>query len=408
MNRKRGGLRLLAAMFGFVFTLWAVLLFPPGAVGEERDKKDLPPRAISVAPEYTGVIVPAGEGVSIDITVANQGRQDEFIEIALTQIPEGWRGRIKTFRFDVTGVFVGSDRTRNLTLEAEPEEGTGPGEYVFGIEGRTKDGKLVSASEVVITTTEKKEEKKAKGVSLNTSYPVLQGPTDGRFEFSLEVENKIDTDTMFNLSATGPANWEFNFKPAYEDKIISSLMLKERRNQNVALEVKPYLLAEAGTYPISVKVSSPEAEAEAELTVVLTGTYKMDVGTPTGLLSLTAMRGEPGNLSFFVRNSGSAVQNNIRFLSIKPENWKVEFNPENLETLPPGETKQIELTVTPWGQALVGDYSVNVMVEGERVNKNLELRVSVKASSAWGWIGIGIIVLVLLGLVGLFVYVGRR
>jgi uncharacterized membrane protein len=26
----------------------------------------------------------------------------------------------------------------------------------------------------------------------------------------------------------------------------------------------------------------------------------------------------------------------------------------------------------------------------------------------WGWIGIGIIVLVLLGLVGLFVYVGRR
>jgi uncharacterized membrane protein len=157
-----------------------------------------------------------------------------------------------------------------------------------------------------------------------------------------------------------------------------------------------------------VKVSSPEAEAEAELTVVLTGTYKMDVGTPTGLLSLTAMRGEPGNLSFFVRNSGSAVQNNIRFLSIKPENWKVEFNPENLETLPPGETKQIELTVTPWGQALVGDYSVNVMVEGERVNKNLELRVSVKASSAWGWIGIGIIVLVLLGLVGLFVYVGRR
>jgi uncharacterized membrane protein len=408
MKGKRDNLWLLTAMVFFVFAMWTALLLPPGARGEEKDKKDLPPRAISVAPEYTGVIVPAGENVSIDITVANQGRQDEFIELSLPKVPEGWRGRIKTYRFDVTGLFVASDKSKSLTLEAEPEEGIGPGEFIFGIEGRTQDGELISTSKVVITTTEKKEEKKARGVNLNTSYPVLQGPTDGRFEFSLEVENKTDKDSIFNLSATGPANWEFNFKPAYEDKFISSLMLKERQNQSVALQVKPYLLAEAGTYPITVKVSSPEAEAEAEMTVILTGTYKMDVGTPTGLLSLTAMRGEPSNLSFFVRNSGSAVQSNLRFMSIKPENWDAEFKPENLEILSPGETKQVELTVTPWGQALVGDYSVNVMVEGERVSKNLELRVSVKASSVWGWIGIGIIVLVLLGLVGLFVYVGRR
>ena len=408
MKGKRNGLWLLTAMVFFVFTLCTALVLPSRAMGEEKDKKDLPPRAISVAPEYTGVIVPVGEDVSIDITVANQGRQDEFIDLSLTQIPEGWRGRLKTFRFDVTGVFVASDRSRSLTLKADPDEDTGPGEYIFGIEGRTQDGKLVSTSRVVITVTEKEDEKKVAGVEFTTSYPVLQGPTEAKFEFSLEVENKTDEEGIFNLSATGPTNWELNFKPSWEDKYISSLRLKERQKQTVALEVKPYLLAEAGTYPITVKVSSPEAEAEAEMTVVLTGTYKMDVGTPTGLLSLTAMRGEPGNLSFFVRNSGSALQNNVRFMSIKPENWKVEFKPERLETLPPGKTEQIELTITPWAQALVGDYSVNTMVEGERVNKNLELRVSVKASSVWGWIGIGIIVLVLLGLVGLFVYVGRR
>ena len=408
MKGKRNGLWLLTAMVFFVFTLCTALVLPSRAMGEEKNKKDLPPRAISVAPEYTGVIVPVGEDVSIDITVANQGRQDEFIDLSLTQIPEGWRGRLKTFRFDVTGVFVASDRSRSLTLKADPDEDTGPGEYIFGIKGRTQDGKLVSTSRVVITVTEKEDEKKVAGVEFTTSYPVLQGPTEAKFEFSLEVENKTDEEGIFNLSATGPTNWELNFKPSWEDKYISSLRLKERQKQTVALEVKPYLLAEAGTYPITVKVSSPEAEAEAEMTVVLTGTYKMDVGTPTGLLSLTAMRGEPGNLSFFVRNSGSALQNNVRFMSIKPENWKVEFKPERLETLPPGKTEQIELTITPWAQALVGDYSVNTMVEGERVNKNLELRVSVKASSVWGWIGIGIIVLVLLGLVGLFVYVGRR
>ena len=408
MKGTRNGLLLSTAMICVVFILCTMMLLPPGAVGQEKEKKDLPLRAISVAPEFTGIIVPVGEEVSIDITVANQGSQDEFVDIALTQVPQGWTGRIKTYRFDVTGVFVAGDRSRSLTLQAEPGEDTGPGEYTFAIEGRTRDGELVSASRVVITVTEKKEAKKVTGVELTTSYPVLQGPTDAKFEFSLEVENKTDEESLFNLSAMGPTNWEINFKPAWEDKYISSLRLKERQKQSVAMEVRPHPLAGAGTYPIAVKVSSPVAEIEAEMTVILTGTYKIDVGTPTGLLSLTAMRGEPGNLSFFVRNSGSAAQNNLRFMSIKPENWSVEFKPETLESLSPGETKQVEMTVTPWGQALVGDYSVNVMVEGERVDKNLELRVSVKASSVWGWIGIGIIVLVLLGLVGLFVYVGRR
>ena len=408
MKGKKDGLWLLTVMALFVFTLLTALFLPAHALGEEKEKKDLPPRAIEVAPEYTGVIVPAGEDVSIDLTVANKGRQDEFIELSLTQVPKGWNGRIKTYSFDVTGVYVPSDKSKSLTLKAEPGEGTGPGKYTFGIKGQTQDGKLVSTSQVVISVKKKEEEKKSKGVNLNTSYPVLQGPTDAKFEFSLEVENKTDKDSIFNLAAAGPTNWEMNFKPAYEDKFISSLRLKAGQSQSVAVEVKPYLLAEAGKYPISVKVSSPEAKAEAELNVILTGTYKLDVGTPTGLLSLTAMRGEPANVSFYVKNSGSAPQNNLRFISVKPENWKVEFKPEKLETLPAGETKQIELTVIPGAQALVGDYSVNAVIEGERANKNLEFRVSVKASSVWGWFGIGIIVLVLLGLVALFVYVGRR
>jgi uncharacterized membrane protein len=57
---------------------------------------------------------------------------------------------------------------------------------------------------------------------------------------------------------------------------------------------------------------------------------------------------------------------------------------------------------------LVGDYSVNVKVDGEKDSKNMEFRVTVKASAAWGWIGIGIIVLVIGGLIGLFRSLGRR
>ena len=392
----------------FVFTVSAVFLVSPVVWGTEKEKKDLPPRQILVAPEYTSVTVPEGDEVSIDLTVANEGKQDEFIDLSLTQVPKGWKARIKTYSFDVSGVFVPSDKSKSLTLKAVAEEGTGPGKYVFGIKGQTQDGKLVSTSHVTVTVREKDKEKKSKGVNLTTSYPVLQGPTDAKFEFSMEVENKTDKDGTFNLSAQGPTNWEINFKPSYEDKLISSLVLKAGARQSVAVAVKPYLLAEAGKYPIQVKVSAPEGTAEAELTVVLTGTHKIEVGTASGLLSLTAMTGQPANMSFYVKNTGSAPQDNVKLLSFKPENWKVEFKPDKLDKLAPNELKQIEMVVTPSDQALVGDYSVAVGVEGEKASKNLEFRVTVKASTVWGWVGIAIIVLVVLGLVILFVRVGRR
>lgn len=396
----------------WLFTLSLMVLLTPflaaRALSEEKKRDLLPPRAISIAPEYTGIVSSKGESISIDLTVANGGRQDESIEVALPTIPEGWSAKIRTYSFGVTGVHVPSDKTKSLTLKLDPQEGVAPGKYVFPISAQTLDGKLIASSQLAVTVKEGEKEKEDMGVVITTSYPVLRGPTDAKFEFSLEVENKTDKEAIFNLNAQGPENWEINFKPTYEEKYFSSLRIKAGSSQSVAVSVKPYLLSEPGKYPIKVKVNSEMAKTEADLEIVLTGTYKIDMGTPTGLLSLNAVRGKEANLSFYVKNTGSAPQNNVRFVSFKPENWKAEFKPEKLDTLPPGEFQQIELNVTPSDQALVGDYSVAVSVEGEKANKNMELRVTVKASTAWGWVGIGIIVVVLAGLVGLFVSFGRR
>jgi uncharacterized membrane protein len=394
---------------GLLVAALTILLTPnlsPRAFGEE--KKNLPPRAISVAPEYTGIVVSKGENVSVDLNVVNGGQKDESIEITLPEVPKGWNARIKTYSFGITGVFVPSDKSKNLTLKLDPEEGVAPGKYIFPIRAQTQDGKLTSDTQLALTLKEGEKEKEDKGVNITTSYPVLKGPTDGKFEFSIEVENKTDKEGIFNLNAQGPENWEINFKPTYEEKYFSSLRIKAGSSQSVAVSVKPYIQSEPGKYPIKVKVNSDNAKAEADLQVVLTGTYRVDMGTPNGLLSLNAIRGKEANISFYIKNSGSAPQTNVRFLSVKPENWKAEFKPDKLETLPPGELKQIELTVTPSDQTLVGDYSVAVSMEGEKVQKNLEFRVTVKASTAWGWVGIGIIVIVLGGLVTLFMTFGRR
>ncbi|NNG08393.1 MAG: hypothetical protein HKM90_11760 [Desulfobacteraceae bacterium] len=406
MKLSKGGFSFYVGIIGLCLIAGG-LTFP--AYGHEEEKKDLPPRAISVAPEYSGVIVSQGENVSVDLKVFNKGRQDEIIELTVPSVPKGWTAMVKTYSFGITGVYMESDKTRNLTLKAEPDESVGPGKYTFLVKGQTQDGKLTSSGKVVITVKPKQEEKKSKDVKITTSYPVLEGPTDATFEFSIEVQNKLDKDTVFNLAYEGPPNWDIKFKPAYEDKYFSSLRIKKGQTESMAVEVKPYLLAEPNRYPLKVKVSSPEAKAEAEIMVVLTGTYKLDAGTADGLLSLReAYQGKEANLSFYVKNSGSAKQNNVKFLSFKPENWKVEFRPERLETLARGELKQVEVIITPAEQALVGDYSVTLSIEGEKAKKNLEFRVPVKASTAWGVIGLGIIVLVVVGLVVLFIRLGRR
>lgn len=406
MKLSKGGFSFYAGIIGLCLIAGG-LIFP--AYGHEEEKKDLPPRAISVAPEYSGVIVSQGENVSVDLKVFNKGRQDEIIELTVPSVPKGWTATVKTYSFGITGVYMESDKTRNLTLKAEPDESVGPGKYTFLVKGQTQDGKLTSSGKVVITVKPKQEEKKSKDVKITTSYPVLEGPTDATFEFSIEVQNKLDKDTVFNLAYEGPPNWDIKFKPAYEDKYFSSLRIKKGQTESMAVEVKPYLLAEPNRYPLKVKVSSPEAKAEAEIMVVLTGTYKLDAGTADGLLSLReAYQGKEANLSFYVKNSGSAKQNNVKFLSFKPENWKVEFKPERLETLARGELKQVEVIITPAEQALVGDYSVTLSIEGEKAKRNLEFRVPVKASTAWGVIGLGIIVLVVVGLVVLFIRLGRR
>jgi uncharacterized membrane protein len=236
----------------------------------------------------------------------------------------------------------------------------------------------------------------------------LRGQTDARFEFSLEVTNKSDSDRTFNLFATGPEKWEMNFKPAYEAKQISSLRIKGGQSQTVAVEVNPAKEAQSGEYPISVKISSGDKKAEVKLTVILAGIYKIDAGTLTGILSLDAIAGKKANFSVFVKNTGSAINRNVTFSSFKPENWEVKFNPEKIEALGPNALKQVEVTVIPSAQALVGDYSLGVLVNGEKSDKTVEMRVTVRASTAWGWIGIGIIVFVIAGLSVLFVWLGRR
>ncbi len=379
-----------------------------GAADEQPRRDDRPERGIGVYTEYSGVVVPIGESVRMDLTVENKGKQDEVIDLKLGAVPKGWKASLKGGSFTVTGVAVPSGKTRSLAFTAEPDKGLAAGTYDFLIEGVSTDGKLKARHAIAVTTRDRSR-MGAEEIQITTSYPVLRGQTDATFEFSLDVANKSEADRTVNLAAQAPEKWEVNFKPGYEQKQISSLRIRGSGNQTVAVSVTPPKDAAAGEYPVLVRITSGESKAEAKLMVVLTGIYKLDAATPSGILSVEAVTGKPTTVSLLVKNTGSAVNRNVNLSSFKPENWKVEFKPEKIEALEPGQLKQIEATITPGATALVGDYSVGLMVDGEKSSsKTVEMRVTVKAPTAWGWIGVGLIALVIGGMGGLFAWLGRR
>ncbi len=404
--------KLIHRLYVLLLIIPALLVLSGPCLSSEPDEGgngSKPERLITMAFEYPGIVIPKDEDVNMDIIFYNKGKRDENVNVWIAEQPDDWQTRIKTYRYTVTGIHVPSDESKTLTFEAEPVDGVKPGEYQFLVKAQTPDGEFKLSEKIFVTVKEAEAKpQKNKGVKLTTSYPVISGPSDATFEFSVEVDSELDKDAVFDLFAKGPQGWDINFKPAYESKYISSLRLKANESKSIAIEVKPAIDAKAGEYPVNIRVSSDQANGEVALKVSLTGTYDLEVGTPTGLLSLDANQGRPSNVSFYIKNTGSAANHDIKFMSFKPENWKVEFEPEKVDAIDPGDLKQVEMKIIPYEDALVGDYSVSVNVQGEKATKNLEFRTTVKASAAWGWIGIGLIVVVIAGLFGVFRWLGRR
>ncbi|GAG44563.1 unnamed protein product, partial [marine sediment metagenome] len=238
------------------------------------------------------VIINKGDDVSVDLLVKNKGKTDENVYFTITSAPSGWKSKIKTYSFSISSVHVPEGEDKNITFFAEPEKDTKPGIYEFKVDAKTEDGELKVSHQLKITLQE--EEKEKGEIELTAgSYPVLQGPSDAKFEFSLDVRNETDKEDTFNLTAKGPKDWQINFKPPYEDKYISSLRLKDNESKSLNVEVTPDRFSTvAGQYLIPVSISSGDLRAEAELKVIITGTYKLEAGTATGLLSLETQKGE--------------------------------------------------------------------------------------------------------------------
>jgi hypothetical protein len=102
----------------------AILAFASGVAGAAEAPVDTrPERGISVYTEYSGVALPVGETVRLDLVVVNKGRRDETVALNLVSAPKDWKTELKGGGFTVTGVAVPDGKDRRLTFTATPTRG---------------------------------------------------------------------------------------------------------------------------------------------------------------------------------------------------------------------------------------------------------------------------------------------
>ncbi|MDN4068525.1 NEW3 domain-containing protein [Paenibacillus vini] len=337
-----------------------------------------------------------GESVSYSIDVINRGAATASAALSLDTASTGWKYSLSAGGRDISRIAVKPGDTQSVNLELEVPLQIDKGRYAFKI--KADDATLPLIVNVFEQGTFKTE--------LTVDQANMEGHSDSTFTYSAVLKNRTTKKQTYALSAQADMGWDVRFKA--DGNSVTSVEVEPNTEKSITVEVKPPEQVSAETYKIPIAASSGETTANAELEAVITGTYEMQFTTKNNLLSTDIKAGGERKLDFIVQNTGSAELQDISFSSNAPTGWEVSFEPSNITSVAPGESKQVQAIIKSSGKSLAGDYVVNLSASTSGKSSSADLRVTVKSSVLWGWIGILIIVAVIAGIYYLFRKFGRR
>lgn len=257
-------------------------------------------------------------------------------------------------------------------------------------------------------------------IELTSDYYKLEIVSGQSVDFTIRIEYTGTEARVFDLTATGPADWTTSITPAYpRDRQILDIRMEPPAEgesstvEEITVTSTPdaWIIPELGDYLITVEMSSGDLQASIAFTAVVTSipaTYSLYLTTPDRLLSTSAQAGEENYFTITMANIGSGDIDSISLSTNKPRGWAVELSPTNINSIPAGSELNVDMNIKPPTDAIAGDYEIIVNATGTQASESLKIRVTVKTSAIWGWVGIGIIILVIAGLGVIFMRFSRR
>jgi len=88
---RRGSIGLKSVLFLSILIMLSISGVVTALAQADKDKDVLPrpERGIAIYTEFSGVVVPPGEAVRMELTADNKGKTDENFVLKITQIPKG-------------------------------------------------------------------------------------------------------------------------------------------------------------------------------------------------------------------------------------------------------------------------------------------------------------------------------
>ncbi len=257
-------------------------------------------------------------------------------------------------------------------------------------------------------------------IELTADYYTLEIVSGQSVDFTIQVKYTGTEARVFDLTATGPADWTTSITPSYpRDRQIRDIRMEPPAGgesatvEEIVVTSTPdaWITPELGDYPITVEISSGDLQASIEFTAVVTSvpaSYTMYLSTPDSVLSTAARAGEENPFAIVIINSGTGDIDSISLSTNKPSGWAVELSPTNINSITAGNYQTVEMNIKPPTDAIAGDYEIVVRAAGTQASDSLEIRVTVRTSALWGWVGISIIILVIAALFLIFMRFSRR
>ncbi len=374
-----------------LLTLLLVFAFPLAAY-----------RGLSVATDFPSVYTSKTDLITFDLTVRNYDLPPQRVDVSVGRIPEGWDHAFVGGGGMVDAVFVEPDGTARVQLWVDPPDDVREGSYTIVVDARG------SGASYSLPLTVNTGSNLPQRLSLDPELPSVRGTPKSDFTYKVTLRNNSAAEALVNFDAHAPTGFQVKFLQQYGGKELSTLPVDAGKAEDIKVEIKPPQGVSEGIYEVEVMAKSEKASASTTLTMDIKGQPRLSISGPDGLLSGSAVAGKEKTFTLTLKNSGTAPAKNISLSSSTPRNWNVEFEPDTLEEIPAGESKEVKATVSPSSEAIAGDYNVTFRVSSDLLSESEKFRITVKTSSLWGIVAVLIIAAAAVVLVFTIRRFGRR
>lgn len=396
----------------FLFLLASLSLgtaFWSQSLAGEAETTPPPKESFNLILPFKHLTIGQGQEVTMDTEIVNRRKDPVSVNLNLDGIPKGWEVSFNSRwpSFPVRSVQVAGEKSTTIEFKAKIPDGTRPGEYKIRVAAKDLPGTTQYDETIVINVTSRKVA--TGGLTLTSQYPVLTTGSGQPLKFTVELKNDTPKPLAASLSAQAPPGWQVRFKPQWGEQQISSIQLKENGSETLSVEIDTPITAEAKEYPLTIQARGGGFEASTNLKISLRGTQDLRLLTTTGTLSFPLTAGKKSPVDIIIGNVGTAPVQNLKFITKKPnDNWTVEFKPEKVDMLKPGEVQQITMEVMAPERTIAGDYMLGITASSPESSRSADFRITLSTPTVWGWIGFAIVGLVVIGLGVVFFRLGRR